>query len=336
MPRFLLFSDLHLHTHRDVSLKDQEDSLMDMIGYAVAARINYILFSGDFFHTHNKLSCEVISIYNRFLIMLRDCGIKLVAISGNHDFGDANGHVTALDSVSLVGHFLDKEVVTEIEGLPIYGLNYSTHEGSVKNFLNYAPSDSIVLLHQGVSGVAINNKGFTLNESLSPEMIPDSIIHCFSGHYHSHKTFKHNATIPGAFMQHNWGDVGDWRGFLDVFVEQNKQVHIKKIDSLCGKQFDIFEFDQIPEGEIRTRNLKILNVPNQKIAQELDDQLSLSLNTTGEPYRNVICEVVAPEATKAETIRSESFSTADFFEEYVKSKELSEPYIKLGREIVNG
>ncbi|MEK6879440.1 MAG: hypothetical protein AABY22_07530, partial [Nanoarchaeota archaeon] len=70
-------------------------------------------------------------------------------------------------------------------------------------------------------------------------------------------------------------------------------------------------------------------------AQELVDKYLPMANFPDDPMRNVECEIIAPETTSAETIKSESFSTADFFEEYSIARNLSKEYIDFGRKLIS-
>lgn len=335
MSRFIVLSDVHLHNGwKHTSLKVQKDNLFDLVGYCNNNGIKTILFCGDMFHTHGTIKTEVLYVYNEFIELTKTYGINIIGIAGNHDHADKEGRITGLNSI---GTLLD-QTAYGLEDIPIVGLTYSD-EDRLRQFLNKdLPSDSILLLHQGVSGVEVNSKGFTLNEALRPDMIPNNILHCFTGHYHTHKAVSNNLTIPGALGQYIWSDANEERGFLDVFVE-GKSVHIRRINSLNWKQFEIIDYSQV--GCYRTEdmapNLKIKNVPSKKIAEELTSHYRqvYADEDWAELGSNIECEIIAPETTSAEMIKSESFSTADFFEEYSIARNLSKEYIDFGRKLIS-
>ncbi len=233
--RFLVFSDVHLHLWKLGDplkrLKDQIRLLRQMKEYAVANNISDILFSGDLFHTHGSLRSEVIFEAHELFNEIAFEGISVIGISGNHDLADREGKYTSIQSIHI-SLIKDIESPWELENsqVPVCGITYTEDKLKLQEQLNYLPrSPHILLLHQGVSGVEINSKGFTLNEILTPDMIPDSTLIAFSGHYHSHKQLG-KLVIPGALCQHHFADVGDSRGFLDVeFV--NGKFEIKQIKS---------------------------------------------------------------------------------------------------------
>jgi len=333
MRRFCVLSDVHLHNGwKHTSLKLQTDNLSDLIGYCVSNGIDHILFCGDMFHTHGNIKTEVLYALNTFLCSLNDFGIKLIGIPGNHDFADKNGFITGLGGMTFVGQLVDKSPYV-LDDIPIYGVPYCTDEDQLKGYLSYNyPKDCLLLAHQGVSGVEVNSKGFVLNEILRPDMITDNILHCFTGHYHTHKAISSNLTIPGALGQYVWSDANEHRGFLDVMIDSETNVHIRRIDSLHWKQFEVIDYSEVESYKVENaaRNIKIRNVPSKKTAEELI-HYNMNLNSD---IRNIECEIITPVATSAETIRSDTFSTADFFEEYSIARNLSKEYVDFGRKLI--
>lgn len=92
-----------------------------------------------------------------------------------------------------------------------------------------------MFLHQGVGGVEINSKGFTLNEILTTDMIHDDVAMAFAGHYHSFKQASHNLIVPGSTMQLNWGDQGEPRGWLEVTTDQGQVTGIEFFHSPASR-----------------------------------------------------------------------------------------------------
>lgn len=327
MARFLVISDLHLHNWSNIPILHQEEKLWDVISYALENEIKYILFCGDAFHTHGRIPTTALRVWNKFLLGLKKFDIKIFGISGNHDHADAEGKITPLDSLNLVGKCLDDTQVVNMEGIPVVGFTYSDDPEKVKNFFHDLPQNCILLLHQGVSGVEVNSKGFTLNESLKASFIPDRVLHCFSGHYHTHKVVSNKLTIPGALFQHNWGDAGEKRGFLDCYID-SKGTHIKQVHSTRPSEFLKIEYsDWITPTKDVPLNIKVINVPNGTIINE--DQEILYLNNT-----SITIEFEKIEETSPEIIRSDNFSVEDFFEEYISKKEMPEKNLEIGRQLI--
>lgn len=243
--RFLVFSDVHLNLWKlgdpSVRLANQVSFLRQVKGYAYINNISTCLFAGDLFHTHGNLRTEVLVAAHKVLQEFKDLGIEIVGISGNHDLADKTGRVTPLGMLPITLLDRDRPVYSWGDCGLFYGITYTEDKEDLQRQLDQVPSDSVLLLHQGVSGVEINSKGFTLNEALTPDMLCSKIKIAFSGHYHTHKRITENLVIPGALCQHNFADAGDPRGYLDVTVD--KEVSITRIHT--QNLFEVFKYQDL-------------------------------------------------------------------------------------------
>lgn len=329
--RFILFSDVHLHLFPNVPFGDQTAALTEMVRYAEENNINTLLFCGDFFHTHSNIKTEVVYGYHNFLRQVQMCNLTLLGIPGNHDFSDKAGTLHGLFSFDLVNKksgMVYGQSAIDVEGIPVCGIAYTENKSVLEYDLESVPEGAIVLLHQGVQDVPVNNKGFTLNETLTPDMIPDHIIHAFSGHYHDYHRVSKNLTIPGALMQHGWKDAGTERGFLDVFIDSEKNVHVKRIESSFSDQFRVIDYNEVDsfyKGHSGTRNVKVINCTSENQAKEVRTYLK---------KYNVMTEVNRPEERVPVEISESSFSSIDLFHEYTKARGLSTSYIEAGKKII--
>lgn len=300
MSRFLVFSDLHLNAWKygssidtytgNTRLTGQVKFIEFMADYARQREIRYVLFCGDFFHTPGSIRTEVLK---SAWASISNCAtdIEFVWLVGNHDQADKAGNVHAMDFLEQFGTLCSSGTVSLPGMPPICGLDYTESVDKLKTFLTSVPKEAIVLLHQGVSGVDINSKGFTLNEILNPAMIPDKITHAFSGHYHSYKRVSDKLTIPGAPMQHNWGDCGDERGFLDVVLEGGK-VCIKHVNPKVNSTFRKVHYD-IPEewsGNYKNDFVRVVGAPKgmeAEIKKLLDSSLFVEVESVLDRSTNV-------------------------------------------------
>ena len=340
MSRFLVFSDLHLHLwhyrHRTSKngLDDQVSFLHRLATYARENDIQTILFCGDFFHTHGNIKTEVLqSAYHTLdFISKGQPLLNFVWLVGNHDQADRAGRIHSLDFLRQFGSVIGTQSHTgdgwiELPGMPpIFGLNYTENTELLGNFLKSVPESSIVLMHQGVSGVEVNSKGFTLNEILKPEMIPDHITHAFAGHYHSFKRVSDKLTIPGAPMQHNWGDAGERRGFLDVMID-GSDVHIKHVDGQC------LEFIKVPYKEAIKFNkstgdfIKVVDTPASADLAEVRKLLfGMGVSTVEFEY----------EEENKEVVDAEEFDSFDkMFSDFTRQSKIEGRKLEVGRDVMN-
>ena len=84
--RFLHTADLHLGKQmNDLSLlQDQEYILRQIVSIAERERADAVLIAGDIYQ-RSAPQAEAVALFDRFVCDLAGLGIKVIAISGNHD-----------------------------------------------------------------------------------------------------------------------------------------------------------------------------------------------------------------------------------------------------------
>ncbi len=221
MSKSLIFSDLHLNSWSYGShitdngfnsrLWQQWLAIEEMINDAEDQGCKFAYFCGDLTHTHGQVQTQVQVIATRLFKELRNRGIKIRAIPGNHDMYDRRGTIHSLSFLAdeeISGSWVD-------EDQRVLALPYTTDEGVLKRFLSKAAGggeSTLLLLHQGVSGLALAS-GFVLDERLTPDMIPDN-CRAFAGHYHQHAAVRPNLTVVGCLTPLNWSDIDASKGWL--------------------------------------------------------------------------------------------------------------------------
>ncbi len=238
--RFIVYSDLHLHCWSYGSklieglnsrLLQQIDVLNQMKKYAMRHGIRDIFCCGDVTHTQGRTDAEVSMAGHAAFSGISAEGIKQWWIPGNHDYKDRAGKIHGLSYLKELGALVEKQefFLNYTNGTSLAFLPYTESKEELLAFFNNVPVNSICFIHQGVSGVPVNSQIF-LDEIFDPAIIPEHVDHVFSGHYHDHKLVSPKLTIPGAPMQHTWGDAGQRRGWLDCTIDVGG-VDIKHIES---------------------------------------------------------------------------------------------------------
>lgn len=101
--KFLHISDVHLGCTRyqlSESPRDFFDAWIDVIKkYAIGAQVDFVLMSGDFFHKRN-VPPETMNYAFAGLNLLKDAGIPVVTIEGNHDQKHNDSEYSWLRSLS--------------------------------------------------------------------------------------------------------------------------------------------------------------------------------------------------------------------------------------------
>ncbi len=276
--RFLVASDIHLHlwTYGNPldRIADQMNAIAQVLTLARGRIYDGLLFCGDLFHTQGNVHTLILDhIWNTF----KHYGVprqKIVFLPGNHDMvyrNNSNRHALGfLEQFGQVASDTNSQVFN-VANLPeIYALPYVENADTLQRFLGSVPAGALVMLHQGVGGVEVQSRGFVMNELLRPDMVPDYVFHAFAGHYHSFHRTSASLTIPGALMQHHFGDAGQTRGVLDIQFD-DKSIHIEQLP-LGGKQFVDIPFTEMSEvrdicEERRHTFLRIVDVPGSRLAE---------------------------------------------------------------------
>lgn len=264
MRRFVVFSDLHLHpwaygsqtlNGKNSRLEQQKEVVKSIAKYCKERDIPEVVFTGDLFHTSTVSAETSIAAYEAFSAFKAN-GIDLSLLVGNHDQSSRTGGFHSLSFFRELGTVFDVERHAaeaprrSIAGLPAYFFPYTDDESVLKAYLASCEGEPYFLfLHQGVSGIEVNSKGFTLNEILTPAMVPSSCVMAFTGHYHSFKQVSNNLIIPGSTVQLNKGDAGESRGWLDIAVEGDRVVDITFVESQASKFIILHEDDLANSSE---------------------------------------------------------------------------------------
>lgn len=337
--RIGVISDIHLNLW---PYGDSQSRLLDSIRAMDEAfrsmlydhPVDIIVFTGDLFHTLGSVNTVILSHLDSLMREWANVrpNTPRVFLPGNHDMGRRTSEHHSLGVLRSYGEVIDYQggegtsLYNYLEDTPIYGLPYTEDVDALRSFLDKCESGSIVLLHQGVSGVEVTSKGFTLNEILTPSMIPDHIAHCFTGHYHTHKNVSNNLTIPGALTQHNFGDVDDPRGWLIVEIDSNGK-HIEQYESSAPKFHSLRFEEAMKRTDFNERDFyRVTEVPPTEIP------------TVAESFKSL---PVMPQILS----RAESpipYSTPDTFdlnisnvlEDYIKERDISDKLAKVGRSLL--
>ena len=187
--RFIHTADLHLgKTYRNSPGEAQRYDdffrcLSEIVQQARTEKIDFMLISGDLFHTGQILP-RTFARTIETLQPLKDAGIPCIAIEGNHDWIHRRNHISWMEALSEMGYIrllrpartedgsyrfdpFDEKTGTggrlEIGGLNIYGLGYiGAQAGSHVERIRRAVTteNNLLLFHVGIwkySPVEIGN-----------------------------------------------------------------------------------------------------------------------------------------------------------------------------------
>ena len=205
-------------------LFDILDAIADMRDYATEHGIECVLHAGDMFHTRATVDVTAINATRKMLSTLKQRGITVIAIAGNHDQVSAamvpESSLRSLSDVILPVEcptMLEKTVMGDLrrEILRIAAIPYSKDKSfvmkSVTTLLRESQSEKwgmpILLAHAGIDGGVTGSGMRSMKDVYSlSDFQSDKFRFCVFGHYHQPQFLSDNAIYCGSICQNDFGD----------------------------------------------------------------------------------------------------------------------------------
>lgn len=205
MGKIIFSSDLHA----DKGLKIQIciSFLEDLERYCFDNNIKDIVFGGDIINKSSKINNDVFVPLFLKLMEMRDRGLNLIFILGNHDiFNKDNDSI--LRTFMSFGHVVIKSETMNIAGYDYDLLSYTTDVADIPN------NATTLLTHLPISTFFYDNGFGDQDNGFSPEAF-DYYNIVITGHYHKE---QHRGKIiyPGSPFQQNFGEQGHKKFFAVV------------------------------------------------------------------------------------------------------------------------
>jgi len=270
--KFLHIADVHLGCTRyqlAESPRDFFDAWMDVLRrYAIDEHVDFIIMCGDFFHKKN-VPPETMNYAVEGLSLLRDHGIPVVTIEGNHDqhYRDSDfSWLRSLSNWNLV-HLLEPDTV---EGEIVYSAwDQGTKRGGyidlgrARIFGSYwygAVGNSeipklteaikskrregafhILMLHTDVEGHQMHPIPALTIESLNK--LKEVTDYVGLGHTHMHYEIDNWAFNPGSIEVTNITEYRETRGAFIVNVDESNAVSVEHVTEYHHRPFQRLTFD---------------------------------------------------------------------------------------------
>lgn len=273
--KFLHISDVHLGCTRyqlNESPRDFFDAWIDVLQkYAVGEKVDFVIMGGDFFHKRN-VPPETMNHAFAGLSLLRDAGIPVVTIEGNHDQKHNDSEYSwlrSLESWRLV-HLLQPDNIEgkisyapwdydrenyirggylDIGKVRIFGSNwYGASANWAIPMLTEAIKENrregafhILLLHTDVEGHQTHPiPALSLTNLKELKSVTDYVA---LGHTHKCYEIDNWAFNPGSLEITSIDDYRETRGAWLVEVDENNQVTAQHIRDYRQRPFQRIGFD---------------------------------------------------------------------------------------------
>lgn len=256
--RILAVGDVH------ATPDDLDDCYALLAFVARLARLHeaVVLFLGDQYNTHAVIRAEVLWFWRENFRVLRDFGLEIIALVGNHDFAGEG-----LRQHVMVAHEDQVEVIDRPRVLPAFpGVLFMPYVADRDSFVaqaNMEPRTANTLIcHQTFDGAQYDN-GFYAKDGVDPGLVSQGTI--LSGHVHTPQSFS-KVTYLGAPR---------WRTLSDADIE--RAVWLLEFDdtgNLLSKQ----PFDT---GEVCRQIKYHLDTPETPICLPLDPRHDWRIDVKG-------------------------------------------------------
>ena len=298
--KFLHISDVHLGCTRyqlNESPRDFFDAWIDVLQkYAIGEKVDFVIMCGDFFHKRN-VPPETMNYAFAGLSLLKDAGIPVVSIEGNHDQKHKDTDYSWLRSLAN-WNLLYLVEPKNVEGKMIYepwdaeygkggfvdigqarifgsdwygasanwaipmlteGIKENTREGAFH----------ILLLHTDVEGHQTHPiPALTIANLNELKSVTDYV-----GLGHTHKAYEIDnwAFNPGSLEVTSIDEFRETRGAWLVEVDENNQVTAKHVNDYRQRSFQRLSYDVSKCAEAKEVTNGVLNlVRNQARPAEED------------------------------------------------------------------
>lgn len=240
VPKFLLFSDIHVHPHKKSQsrLADCLKALEWVFETAKAEDVDYVLFGGDLLHDRQKIdTLTYVKVYN-ILSNYQNERFKIFLVVGNHDMWFANDWSVA--SVKPFESIKNIEVISEPKNLNLLGVDwfflpYTHNPVDELKKCTTKMSETYLLGHLSIDGAKLNSSGSVADVVIehdgdmvrvSKDMFLQFKI-AFFGHYHSYQKLAENVMYIGSPLQLSYGEVGDKKHIIVLDSDKNNLKYIE-------------------------------------------------------------------------------------------------------------
>lgn len=226
-PIGLFLTDTHLS---EANIEIVKSIFRQAIKIALQHGLKYIYHLGDIFHSRKGQPQEILSIFDDILEEIKEAGLILVLIPGNHDKADYSSWKSFLKQYR---YHPALNLIQKFGGIPITDKIYLSllpyfEDENYLQYLNemqeHGSKGKINILgtHIGVQGATMNN-GMPVESSITPTHFKGFDL-VLIGHYHDPQELADGVIrYIGASLQHNFGE-GELKGGVFLYEDLTTEV----------------------------------------------------------------------------------------------------------------
>lgn len=260
----IVTADIHLQqSSADTVLNQVFPGLIEAVDQDVDQTL---VILGDLYHIRYKVDVGLQNAVSKFLVQLREKGVEVILLPGNHDQINPQGE-NALEVFGEHPNVRVYSVVTDDQ----WGrwIPYRKDVGEILEAVGRPQVkgvDKVLWMHHGIQGSYMNDHCVD-KRGILPEVF-SAWRRVYCGHYHKRQNFKTKEgswiTYVGSPYQINASESGQLKGYVlyqpgpnnESWVSQSwgKKYHV--IDLGKGQRLDVTQFQ---EGD----SIRVLTAPGQ-------------------------------------------------------------------------
>lgn len=217
-PIALFITDTHL-TRDNIPLVE---SIFDQaIEVCKEQNIKLMIHGGDVFTSRSGQPLDCLVSFSNILRKIKECGIRFVAIAGNHDKTDGDDSRSYLSVYDGLEEYRDGGIF-QYGGLEFVMMPYFREEKWLSVFgeldkKRNKKKKSFLITHIGFDGV-MNNDGSKVESRIKPSMFKEYEA-VLIGHYHNASRLGDNVHYTGSAYQNNFGESIQDKGFSIIYED---------------------------------------------------------------------------------------------------------------------
>lgn len=273
----ILLTDTHL---KENNLEINISIFRQAAEYALKNNLNRIYHLGDVFDSRKAQSLVVLRDgFLTILDMLKQMGVELYVIPGNHDKTSYQSEASFLDpfrehSALILTTGVGKVETLEIDLYFIPFFSDDIYKEKLETIKTLKTKRNILLTHIGITGAVMNN-GSAIDGV--DQNLFDKFDQVFVGHYHDKQIFKDKFNYIGSSIQHNFGE-GPEKGLTLLFDDLSFETHelefprYHKIE-VYAKDLTLHDIEEIrKENESNHDNLRIVLIGDESEIKSFNKQ----------------------------------------------------------------
>lgn len=206
MGRYLLTGDWH------VKKGLQTDIILQYLDYLknyyFDNDIDYIFVDGDIFHKSSNIKNEAFVPLFLKLMAMKEMGIKMIFIVGNHDITNVDND-SIVETFSSFGVVYKKGAKVELKGSNFYFQPYTKNESELPE----ASPDCYLITHLSIANFSFDNNFHATEKHAFKRELFKGWAQVFTGHFHRHQKWG-NICYVGSPNQMYRSEVGQEKGFV--------------------------------------------------------------------------------------------------------------------------